>query len=356
MDVQTVLASYENDGFYFEGAQAFVEPGWRDNFNLAMDAQPQLVTTPSGGIPAFLTTMIDPQILKIRQAENVASKIFEEVRKGTWETETALFPVIEHTGNTTSYGDFEQGGDTDANMNFEARQPYLFQTTLQYGDLALARAALAKIGYAAELREAAAETLGKQENLIYFKGVQGLQNYGIQTDPGLLPSIAPAPKANGGLTWLINGISPNATPNEIYADIQANVFNLINQSDGNIDTDSEMVMVLSPNRCGAITAANSFAVNTMKLITDNFPRLRIQKAIQYGVISTQNTQGVATGEMMQMIALRPGGQETGWVAYNEKLRAHRLVPDMSSFKQKMTSGAYGAVNRQLFAFSTMIGI
>lgn len=362
---ETLQAEFERDGYYFTGAQEILDnPGWREDWHMAldarpelfgMDAQPALAGTASAGIPAFLTTIIDPQILEVRQAENKGAEIYDEVRKGTWETESSLFPVVENTGVTSSYGDFNNNGSAGVNMNWEARQPYLFQCVMQYGDLELARAALARIGLAAEKRNSVAKALAKQENLIYFKGVQGLANYGLQNDPNLLPSIAPAPKANGGFSWLVNGITPNATPNEIFVDFQTNVNNLIVQSDGNIDTDSEFVAVMSPSRKGAITATNSFGVNTMQLLKDNYPNLKLVQAIQFGVNSAQNSQGVVS-EMFQIIAKKPGGQETGWVAFNEKLRAHRLIPDMSSFKQKMTSGSYGAIIRQPWAVSVMVGI
>lgn len=354
-DVQKILASYEADGFYFPGAQAFLNKDWANNFDLAMDAQPALVTTPSSGIPAFLTTIIDPDILRIRQANNNAALIFEEVRKGTWVTETAIFPVVERGGNVTSYGDYENGGTTTANANFETRQSYLYQTTCMWGELQLERAGLAKIAWAAEIQGAAADVLGKFENLTYFKGIQGLALYGIQTDPNLLPAFAPTPKINGGLTWL-NGNAPNASANEIFADIQTGINTLISQSAGNIDTKSDITMALSPSREGALTATNSFNVNIKTLLKDNYPNLKIQNAIQYGAITPQNPQGVAAGEMVQFIATKPGGQDTGWVAFNEKLRAHRVVPDLSSFKQKMTSGTYGFIGRQPFAIATMVGI
>lgn len=354
-DVRKILASYEADGYYFPGVKAFLEQDWADNFDMAMDAQPALVTTPSSGIPAFLTTIIDPDILRIRQANNNAAMIFEEVRKGTWVTESAIFPVVERGGNVTSYGDFENGGTTTANANFETRQSYLFQTTCQWGELQLERAGLAKIAWAAELQGAATDVLGKFENLVYFKGMQGLQLYGIQTDPNLLPAFASAPKANGGLSWL-TGNAPNATANEIFNDIQTGVNTLIAQSSGNIDTKSEIVLALSPSREGALTATNSFNVNVKALLKDNYPNLRIQSAIQYGAITAQNPQGVAAGEMAQFIALKPGGQDTGWLAFSEKLRSHRVVPDLSSFRQKLTSGTFGFVGRQPFAIATMIGI
>lgn len=354
-DAQKILRSYEREGYHFPQVKAFLDPDWAQDFNLAMDAQPQLVTTASSGIPAFLTAIIDPAILRIRQANNNAKDIFEEVKKGTWTTESAIFPVVERGGNVTSYGDFQNGGATTANANFETRQPYLFQTVCQWGELELDRAGLAKIAWATEIQGAAADVLGKFENLVYFKGIAGLQSYGIQTDPNLQPAIAPSPKANGGLSWLV-GNAPNASANEIYADIQTLANTLINQSAGNINTKSKFKLCLSPSREGALTATNSFNVNVKLLLKDNYPGLEIVNAIQYGVITGQNPQGVAAGEMAQLIAPSVDNQDTGWLAFTEKLRSHRVVPDMSSFKQKMTSGVYGAVIRQPFAIATMIGV
>jgi len=71
----------------------YVKPEWKQNFRLAMDAQPTLITTPNSGIPAFLTTIIDPQILKVLLAPNKAATIFGEVKKGTWLDQTAMFPI-----------------------------------------------------------------------------------------------------------------------------------------------------------------------------------------------------------------------------------------------------------------------
>jgi hypothetical protein len=266
-----------------------------------------------------------------------------------------MFPVVESTGTVSSYGDHNNNGRANANTNFPQRQAYLYQTIAEYGERELAREGLAKINWASEVRASAVTVLDKFQNLMYFKGISGLQNYGLQTDPSLPAPIAPAPKAWGGLSWL-NGVIPAATANEIFADIQAAVNQLINQSAGNINTKSDFVLGLSPSREGALTATNSFGVGVDDLLKKNYPKMRVQSAIQYGAITAQNPQGVATGEQMQLIALNPGGQDTGWCAFSEKLRAHRVVEDLSSFRQKMTQGGWGTIFRQPFAVASMIGI
>jgi hypothetical protein len=343
-------------------ATMFCRPEWASDFTaahelMAMDAQPGLVTAPSGAAgPAFLFAQIDPVILEIRTAPNEATSIFPERAAGSWIDETWIFPVVEHTGEVTAYGDENEGGMASVNTNFETRQSFVYQIMMQYGDREVARAGRAKIGWVNELRASAAMLLGKADNLFYFRGVQGLANYGIQNDPNLYPSIAPAPKANGGLGWLTASGAPNATANEIYADIQALVNQAIAQGGGQITPKSKFVLALSPRSEGALTATNSFAVNVMQLLEKNYPNMKIVAAVQYGALSAQNTQGLATGEMVQLVAVDATGQDTGWTAFNAKMMAGPIIRRETSYRQKLWSGTWGAILRQPFAISSMIGV
>ncbi len=288
-------------------------------------------------------------------AKNAAAKIFGEVRKGSFTDVSIAFPVVEFTGEVSSYGDFSQNGRAGANMNFPQREAYLYQTIIEYGELEMERAGLAKIGWAAELKESAVVTLNKFQNLTYFYGVAGLQNYGLVNDPGLYAPISPIPKAAGGVAWVLGTII-NATANEVYSDVQGLFVQLVNQSSGNITQDSELKLCLSPKASVALTATNSFNVNVSDLLKKNFPNLTIETAIQYGAVSAQNPQGSAAGELVQLMARNVEGQETGYCAFNEKLRAGKIIPDLSSYKQKMTQGTWGTVIRQPFAIAQMIGI
>ena len=350
------FAAIEQDwGISFSGAMDWLKPEYKADYTLAMDAQPGLVTTANSGVPAFLTTFIDPDILRILTAKNAAAEIFGEVRKGSFVDQVAMFPVVEHTGEVSSYGDFSADGRSNANMNFPQRENYLYQTVIEYGDLEAERAGLAKIGWASELKNSAIVTLNKYQNYTYFYGVAGLQNYGLLNDPSLSAPIAPGPKAAGGVTWL-NGTIANATANEIYEDIQSLVFQLIAQSAGNITQDSEMVLALSPKSRGALTATNTFNVNVEDLLKKNFPNLTVKSAIQYGASSSQNPQGNSAYELVQLIATKVEGQDSGFCAFSEKLRAGRIIPSDSSFRQKFTQGSWGAVVKQPFAIAQMVGV
>jgi hypothetical protein len=322
---------------------------------MAMDAQPTLTLAPNSSVPSFLTTLIDPQVFKILFAPNRAAIIMGEVRKGTWLDETVMFPTIEYTGEVSSYGDFADSGRAGVNTNWPQRQAYLFQTIKQYGDRELERAGLAKINYVSEIDQSAALVLNKFANFSYFFGVTGLQNYGLINDPNLTASLTPATKAAGGTKWISAGVVV-ATANEVYTDIQSMYFQLIQQTSGLVEADSKLVLAMSPGSEVALTATNSFNVNVFDLLKKNFPNIRFETAVQYGVTTTANPQGNAAGNVVQLIAEEIEGQQTGYCAFNEKMHAQPIVRLLSSFRQKVLAGIWGTVIRQPFAIVNMLGV
>lgn len=314
---------------------------------IAMDAQPALITTSSSGIPAFLTNFIDPALIRVLVTANKAAQILGEAKRGDWTTQTAMFPIVEATGEVSSYGDYSANGSAGFNSNFPQRQQYVYQTITQWGERELETAALAKIDVASQKNIASAIVMDKFQNNAYFFGIAGLQNYGLLNDPALSAPIAPGYKAfnTGSGPWITNGIV-TATANEIYADIQALFTELVLQSGGLIEMDSKMVLALSPAASVALTTTNTFNVNVFDLIAKNFPNIRIETAVQYDTTA---------GKVVQLIAEEVEGQETGFCCFSEKMRAHPIIRDLSSFKQKKSAGVFGAVIRQPFAIAQGIG-
>lgn len=346
----------EQYGIHLPEVKSYMPTGFRQDHRFAMDAQPQLVTTSSAGIPAYLTTLIDPDVVRILFSPNQAAKILGERKKGTWTDDTAMFPVVENTGEVSSYGDFNNNGVTGVNANWEQRQAYLYQTIVHYGERELARAGLAQINLAAESMNSAVNVLGRFQNDTYFFGVLGLANYGLLTDPNLPAPITPAPKAWGGASWFNSAGALVATPLEIYNDVVALFAQLVAQSGGLIDAESDIVLAMSPSSAVALTATNNFGVNVKALLAENYPKIRIITAVQYGIRSSQNPRGPVGGNMMQMFATSVEGQDTGYCAYNEKLRTHPIIREMSAFLQKLTQGTWGAVIRMPMAVASMLGI
>ena len=343
-------------GIVMDGVKSYVPDGVGNDIRIAMDAQPSMVTSPNSAIPAWLTTLIDPQVFEILLAPNKGAEILGEVKKGTWLDETALFPTVERVGEVTSYGDYATGGHTGVNTVFPTRQSYLFQTIKEYGEREIERSGLGRVNWVTEIDTAAAVVLAKFANLAYHYGIAGLQNYGILNDPSLSAALTPATKAAGGAKWVSASGAINATANEVFADITALYIQLVSQTSGLVDVDSKMTLVLSPQSATALTATNQYNVNVADLVKKNFSNIRVITSIQYGAQTASNPQGLLAGNYAQLIADEVEGQSVGYMAYSEKLRAHPVIRDLSSFRQKVTAGVWGAIIRQPYLIAGMIGL
>jgi hypothetical protein len=354
--------AYAERGLVLPGVKMFTPDEWKSSNlsleQLAMDAAAgPLSTDPNAALPAILTTAVDPDVIRIVFAPLQMAEILGGERKvGDWLAETRLFPVVEDTGEVSSYDDYSVNGRAGINFNYPALQSYLFQTIIEYGDRETARAGLMKINYVGDVTRAAAGLLNRFGNLSYAFGISGLQSYGLLNNPYLSAYITPAVKAWGGTTWFDNG-SPAATANEVYNDIVALVERLISQTNGTVDINSKMTLAMAPPSQVAMTFANSFGVYVRALLKEGYPNLTVKTAVQYGAQTSTNSQGYSpVGNVMQLIVDELDGQKVAYPAYNEKMRAHKLVAAESSWRQKMTGGTWGCVLRIPICVSGMLGI
>jgi hypothetical protein len=323
-------------------AQDYLNKDISNDFNIAMDAQPTLVTVSNAGIPAFLTNYIDPEMIRVLVTPNKAAQIFGETKKGDWTTMTAQFPTVESTGEVSSYGDYSNSGSVGTNANWTSRQSYQFQTVTQWGERQLEMAGLGKIDYAAELNIASALTLDKFMNKSYFFGIANLQNYGLLNDPSLITPISPLATGTGsGTLWSTKDGAA------IYGDIVALYGKLQAQLRGLVERDAPMTLVMSPEIEVNLTKTNQYNVNVTDQLKKNFPNMRIESAVEY------NTTG---GQLLQLIVDSVEGQKTGYCAFTEKMRAHPVVIDVSSFKQKKSAGTFGAIVRLPIAIAQMLAV
>jgi hypothetical protein len=321
----------------------------KDNVSLRMahdgfacDAQPSLITVSNAGIPAFLSTFVDPKLIEVLVSPmNAALVVGSEVKKGDWTTETAMFPVIESTGEVSSYGDYSENGTAGANFNFPQRQSYHYQVMTQWGEKQLQRAGLARIDFANRLNIASILTLNKFQNKTYFFGVAGLQNYGLLNSPELSAAIVPNTKVAGGTAWT------NATANEVFADIQKLYRQLQTQANGRVELDTVLTLALSPIAQVGLTKTTDFNVNVADLLKKNFPNMTVKTAPEYSTVS---------GELVQLIADEIEGQRTADTAFTEKLRAHPVVVRASSYEQKKSQGTWGTIIFRPAFISQMLGV
>lgn len=331
-------------GIVLRGAEKaqYLKPEFAENYSLAMDAQPTMVTATNSGIPAYFTNYVDPELIRVLVTPMKAAQIIGEVKKGDWTTLTAQFPIVEATGETSSYGDYNNNGMTSANVNWVPRQSYHYQTHTRWGERELDMYGAARIGYAAELNVASALTLNKFQNKSYFYGIAGLQNYGLLNDPSLPASITPNATGTGNaLPW------STKDGQAVYDDIAKLYGQLVSQTKGLIERDAPMTLAMSPSAEVALTKTNMYNVNVSDQLKKNFPNLKIETAVEYTTTA---------GEMVQLIADRLGEQDSAYAAFTEKMRAHAVVVEESSWKQKKSGGTWGAIIRQPLAIATMVGV
>jgi len=324
-------------GIHFPGPVEFIPEGVASDYNLAMDAQPALVTVTNAGIPAYLANYVDPALIEVLIAPMKAAQILGESKKGDWTMDTATFGLIESTGEASSYGDYSENGSTGVNANWPMRQQYRYQTVAQWGDLELEKWGLARIDFASRLKIAKALTLNKYQNSTYFFGVSGLQNYGLLNDSSLVASISPT------AAWSLEA----TTGAVVYDDIRRIFAQLQTQMGGTINMEQEMVLAMSPTTEVSLTKTNTYNVNVVDQIKKNFPNMRIETAPEYTT---------ASGELVQLIAMNVEGQQTATCAFSEKMRAHGVVRKASSFQEKMSQGTWGTIIFRPAAIASMIGV
>ncbi len=307
--------------------------------NFTCDAQPELATYNNGGIPAWMTNYYDPAIIQALVAPMRATEIVgSEQKKGDWTTTFATFISLELTGQTTAYGDFNNGGMSGANVNFPERQSFLYQTFTNWGERQLAMMGNARVDWANQMNAASILALNKYQNATYFFGVAGLLNYGLLNDPALPPSIVSSYTWNAEATTGQN-IYDQVLRMYVQAQYQTN-------NSGVIRLDSPCALAMSPVLEVAMHKTNQYNVNVLKQLQTNFPNLTIKSAPEYST---------AAGELVQMIFTKVEGQQTAYTAFTEKMRAHAVVVGSSSWCQKKSQGTFGTVINLPYAIVSMIG-
>lgn len=324
-------------GFTFPGARAWIDKGTVNQ--LARDAA--LITNPNTTVPVELVAYIDPRVVEILTAPRRAREIFGESKKGDWTAPYAKWRVDEMVGRSQAYSDFANNGTSDVNSNWKTRQQYVFQTNIQYGDLETAMSGVARINLASSKQGAAATVLDIDANLFYLRGVDGREIYGILNDPNLPAAITPL-TGGGGLTW------DAKTTVEKYNDVLALFSQLSKQSAGLIDHNTPLFLLLSPEMEVQLGAATDFNVSVLDMIKKYFTNIKI--------VSLPELSSNTAGQTMMLVAAEVAGQTTADLGFGEKVRAGRIVPELSALKQKWVSSTYGGIVLQPFAFATMQGI
>lgn len=287
--------------------------------SLGMDSE--LITDANAGILQIFTTYVDPRVLEVLVEPMKAASIFGETHKGTWVDDNLQFPIGESTGETSSYDDYSENGMVGTNINWETREPYYYQAIVEVGERELARAGAAKLDWAARQQMAAALTLNKYQNKTYWYGVSGKKCYGMLNDPSLLPSILGDPWAG-------------KTAEQVLTECQRLYNQLIKQTQGLIDRDAPLILLMSPEQETNLLKTNQYNVNVMDQLKKNYPNLEVETAPE---LSTD------AGELVQLIVREYEGERTVEPTFTSKMRVHQMVLGLSSWRQKRSQGTVGTI-------------
>lgn len=275
----------------------------------------------NGGIPAMLTTWLDPSHIDVLVAPMRMAEIISEVQKGDRTTSSVGIRIRELNGETSTYSDFNDNGVSSSNNNWVYRQPYAYQTHIKIGEIETEIATAARIDEVGDAIESSILALNKFQNDTYIFGVAGLQNYGMLNDPSLLPDIV-------GLDW------ESATAEQVFAEFQKLYAQLVTQANGLVRARDAMTLILSPAMEAHLHKTNQYGLNVYDLLTKNYPNLKIESVPEYST---------AAGEKIQLMLDSYLGRKTAELAFPDKLRVHAVEVKTSGWLQKRSQSTLGAI-------------
>lgn len=342
MNIDQQVALMREKGFVFDDHYKIrgIMANDADIERLAYDAAMVTEANSGSGVPVEFTSYLDPRVIEILTGPRNSREIFAEVKKGDWTTSYARFEVDEITGAVEAYTDYGNAGMADVNPTYPVRQQYVFQTNIRYGDRELDYAAKARLQLAARKQRAAATTIDIAQNKYNLLGVQNMEIYGLLNEPNRPSVIVPGKGANGN-TWKVK------TTKEIYADYLLLFQNLAKNSLGHIRNDSDLILVTSPSAAVELGKATDFNVSVMDMIKRYTPNIKFAQLPEL-----ENS----TSSTVLLICRSINGEPTGEFGFSEKMRAMRLVPETSSFKQKFVGTSYGCILYRPFAVASMTGV
>jgi hypothetical protein len=201
----------------------------------------------------------------------------------------------------------------------------------------------AKIDLFAEKQKSAAINIDIAFNKYALYGVAGKAVYGLLNDPSLNAAITPIVVNSTQTKW------EDKTANQEMNDLNKLVASLYTQAAGHIDDSTRTKLLVSPATLAAMNKLNDYGVSVKKMIADTYPNMTV-------VVVPELYNATLETSTMVLLADEILGQPTVEFGYADKYYAHEIVRDLSSWKQKVSAGTYGAIVQLPFAIGSMTGI
>lgn len=244
--------------------------------NAALDAAPDMVTTPSTMTPVQFLQYWMPKAIIAATTKRDIDEVLGRQTAGSFADAEVVQPVVELTGEALPYGDRVNGALADFNVNYEARTIVRQELDLEVGKLEEEQASRSRLNAAQLKREAVRVGLEIERNLIGFYGFnEGLnKTYGVLNDPNLSAyETVPAVSYGGDTTtsWQYK------TFEQIQADLLLAFNQLRTQSGQNVDPNKDSIrLVLSANRVEFLDKTNAYGTKTVReWLKETYPRVEI---------------------------------------------------------------------------------
>lgn len=321
---------------------------------------------PSAGVPEVLATIWTQQPFKQLLQPTKFEELTTPYQQGMWETENIMIPVLQGSFESKPYADYGSGGQVGMNLNYISNETVRLQTTITYGDLAVARISQAKLDLVGILNENAVERIKQDINRIGFFGYQGgnadvgtfpdysipyVRVFGLLNNPGLNANLTAAASASNPSSslWYYK------TALEIYQDIQALYAEAYQISKGVLNIDVPAILGVANAVYIYLTNANSLMTNTtLSFLKEVFPKLEIIAVPDYD--GTGDPIGSENPNYCQLIFPEVNGQKTALNAFCSLWRDHGAIRQPTYIERVISYTIAGFVTPIPMAIITMDGI
>lgn len=240
-----------------------------------MDAATPNITAQSVSAPVqFLQSWL-PGFVETVTAARKIDMLVGVTTQGEWYDEEVVQGVMEHTGESRVYGDYNDIPYASWNATFERRTIVRFEDGMRVGALEEARAGAMQINSAASKRTAASTNLDIRRNAVGFYGFNDGNNrtYGFLNDPEL-PAYVNLPNGAGG-----DSTFASKTFLEITLDLRAAAQQLRTQSQEKIDPSSDAItLAIATDAREFLTVTSDYGNSVNDWIRENYPNWRIESA------------------------------------------------------------------------------
>jgi hypothetical protein len=246
---------------------------------IGLDALIAPTLTNATGVPLEYLRNILPGLVRIITVPVLIDELIGNTTVGSWEDEEIVQLISEPTGTPRPYGDITNIPLSSFNISHERRTIVRFEEGLQVGKLEQARFAKMGLDAASEKRGAAAEALNISRNLVGFYGYNATmtRTYGLLNDPNLPAYVTVASGAGAGTPTEWSG----KTFNEIVADIQEAIADLITRSGTRINEQTPMTLAVASESYIYLTTPTQYGNTPGDWLKNRFPNLRIVAVPQF---------------------------------------------------------------------------